>query len=432
MDSEQENLDSHFKRHVAELGDSLKIVANRDVISASGIKLLSAGSPVDSSMYKHILEHKLLPLWDQALSIENPVTPAALVEWAKKISAEQPLFSRMHSNLPESQSLFDVLGEICLNKVLAFKLTVAREKLPDLYNHAVASALICAYLGFKSNFERTRVVHLATAGLFHDLGELHIDPAILNRNHQLNNAEIRHIYAHPLTLYLMLREFPEYPPEIGNAILEHHERLDGSGYPQGITKIGQMSRLLEVTEVAASLYRIWGENGLGHIETTFKLNMHQMDTQAISHLLAVLRPGADAGTKFRQVDIDKLREALRRMSEYFSCWDQKLAPKLEAFKENKAVVFLSAQVNVLKKDLESAGFYYEQIDKFVESLANDSPEAYELQNLTEEFAWRSRDIMHELQRRWPAIEKDADSLAKLLQDWIKQAEKSGLSSWSCA
>ena len=427
MNSDQDNMDPHFKRRVAELGDSLKIVAKQDIVTASGIKLLSAGSSIDSSMYEHILKHKLLPLWDQALSIENPVTPATLIESAKIICAEQALFERMHSALPESQSLYDVLGEICLNTVFAFKLTVAREKLPDLYNHLVAMALTCAYLGYKSNLEHAQVVNLATAGLFHDLGELHIDPAILNRNHQLNNAEIRHIYAHPLTLYLLLKEFPEYPPEIGTAILEHHERLDGSGYPQGISHIGQLSRLLEVAEVAVSLYRIWGESELGHLETTFKLNMHQMDTQAISHLLAVLKPDTDAVNESRQIDIDKLRDALRSMSDYFTSWDKTVAPLLESYRGNKAVSFLTTQIGALKQDLESAGFYYEKIDQFVKSLENDSAEAHELQNLTEEFAWRSRDIMHELQRRWPEIESDADPIARLLRDWLRQAGKSKLS-----
>lgn len=152
----------------------------------------------------------------------------------------------------------------------------------------------------------------------------------------------------------------------------------------------------------------------------FKLNMHQMDAQAISHLLAALKPDADAVSS--PIDIDILRDVLRGMADRFGYWDKTLGPKLEAHRENKAVSFLIDQLAMLRQDLKSAGFSCEQIDQLVKSLESDSPEAHELQNLTQEFAWRSRDIMHELQRRWPAIESDADPAAELLRDWLKRAE----------
>jgi len=63
--------DEHYLRAVTKLGDTRKIVADRDIYSQSGIKLVAAGVHVTSDLYEHLIKHKLLSMLDEALSVEN-------------------------------------------------------------------------------------------------------------------------------------------------------------------------------------------------------------------------------------------------------------------------------------------------------------------------------------------------------------------------
>ncbi|OHX21439.1 HD-GYP domain-containing protein [Chromobacterium sphagni] len=74
---------------------------------------------------------------------------------------------------------------------------------------------------------------VALAALLHDIGELYIDPAYLAAEHTLQPEEWRHVVNHPVLgcqLLLALGEL-EQPRPVALAVLQHHERLDGSGYP---------------------------------------------------------------------------------------------------------------------------------------------------------------------------------------------------------
>src|ERR1035438_1670672 len=70
-------------------------------------------------------------------------------------------------------------------------------------------------------------------GLLHDMGMLHIDPALLDSEVGLTGDRLNPVYVHPLTSSMLIGRFAEYPKEIVRAVVEHHERLDGSGSRSG-------------------------------------------------------------------------------------------------------------------------------------------------------------------------------------------------------
>ena len=83
-------------------------------------------------------------------------------------------------------------------------------------------------LGIRSNLPQAELHALAMASAFHDLGELCIDQSFFAQGHHMTLEERRHLYVHPITGYLMLRDFTELPKGTAEAVLQHHERLDGS------------------------------------------------------------------------------------------------------------------------------------------------------------------------------------------------------------
>lgn len=418
--------DEHYKKHVTDTGETREIVVCRDIYSYGGIKLLSAGARINSAMYERIVNHKLQHKLEESLNIANAVSPATLLEHAKQLFARLPLLVRMQESLKPAQSILKVIEQIPLNEQLAFKLTIAQEKMPALFEHGVESAIFSTFLGFKANLDMTQVVQLAAAGLFHDLGELHIDPTLMDRKRALTADERKHFYVHPLTMYMLLKEFKEYYPAISNAVLEHHERLDGSGYPRGLKQdeLGRLGRILAVAELVSSLYRGGKNTELSRIETTLKLNMrHQLDAVAVSHILEVLNPQGDEEHS-RTVSIEQLRITLQKMADFFADWNARFLPQLDAHSNNEALMFLSINIHMLRHVLEDAGFNSQSVGQLTDVLEEKSAEALEWEGLYQEFVWKMRDMVNELRRRWPALEQPSkDAGNELVRDWMRQAQE---------
>ena len=99
-----------------------------------------------------------------------------------------------------------------------------------------------------------QIAAVRTAGLLHDIGKLIVPVEILSKPSQLTETEFSFIKQHPQVAYEILKtiEFPWPLPEI---VLQHHERLDGSGYPQGLkgSEILVEAKVLTVADVVEAM-----------------------------------------------------------------------------------------------------------------------------------------------------------------------------------
>jgi putative nucleotidyltransferase with HDIG domain len=92
------------------------------------------------------------------------------------------------------------------------------------------------------------------AGLIHDLGKISVPAEILSHPGKLCNEAMSLIKKHPETGYRVLEKV-KFPWPIAQIVLEHHERLDGSGYPQGLSgdQISKAARILAVADVVEAM-----------------------------------------------------------------------------------------------------------------------------------------------------------------------------------
>ena len=100
--------------------------------------------------------------------------------------------------------------------------------------------------------EQIRGIHLA--GVIHDLGKIQVPAEILSKPGRLSPAEFELIKNHPQTGYEVLKDI-KFPWPIAQIVLQHHERLDGSGYPQGLKgdQIMLEARILIVADVVEAM-----------------------------------------------------------------------------------------------------------------------------------------------------------------------------------
>jgi putative nucleotidyltransferase with HDIG domain len=96
---------------------------------------------------------------------------------------------------------------------------------------------------------------LTRGALLHDLGKAKIPLAILNKPGRLDPEELTVMRTHPGIGYELLSEQGGYEPDILDVVRHHHELLDGSGYPDGLSgaQIGDLVRLITICDIYAAL-----------------------------------------------------------------------------------------------------------------------------------------------------------------------------------
>ena len=106
---------------------------------------------------------------------------------------------------------------------------------PYTAGHQQRVARLCDAIGAEMGFSPENCYWLKMAGMIHDIGKISVPAEILCKPSRLSNAEFSIIKEHPETGYNILKEI-EFPHPIAETIRQHHERLDGSGYPKGLTE----------------------------------------------------------------------------------------------------------------------------------------------------------------------------------------------------
>jgi len=104
------------------------------------------------------------------------------------------------------------------------------------------------------NLPHNQIDGIRIAANIHDLGKISIPVEILSKPSQLSDVEFSLIKEHPLSGYNILKDIA-FPWPIARVILEHHERMDGSGYPNGLKgdELLLESRILAVADVVEAM-----------------------------------------------------------------------------------------------------------------------------------------------------------------------------------
>lgn len=102
------------------------------------------------------------------------------------------------------------------------------------YEHSINVSLYAMMLAKWLNLDQEEIKSVVKAGVLHDIGKGKLDKDILNKPGKLTDEEFEHIKQHPVFGYEICKPIIFLSDEIKNAVLMHHEKLDGKGYPLGI------------------------------------------------------------------------------------------------------------------------------------------------------------------------------------------------------
>jgi PAS domain S-box-containing protein len=125
---------------------------------------------------------------------------------------------------------------------------------PYTAGHQTRVSDLAAAIAIEMKLADEQVEGIKMAGIIHDLGKINIPAEILSKPGKLSDLEFQIIKTHPQIGFDLLKEI-EFPWPIAEMILQHHEKIDGSGYPQGL-KVDEIlleARILAVADIVEAM-----------------------------------------------------------------------------------------------------------------------------------------------------------------------------------
>jgi len=156
----------------------------------------------------------------------------------------------------EAETLKSLLSQMktSLHGVVEAFAEAVEIKDPMTSGHQKRVAQLVMAIGRDMGFSLHRLEGLQVMGLLHDIGKIVVPLEILSKPGMISNLESEIIKTHCQAGYELLQGV-EFPWPVQQAILQHHERLDGSGYPAGLTDVDIIleARILGVADVVEAM-----------------------------------------------------------------------------------------------------------------------------------------------------------------------------------
>nr|WP_239587557.1 HD-GYP domain-containing protein [Bacillus pakistanensis] len=122
------------------------------------------------------------------------------------------------------------------NQIHLYNIHLYSNKEEYIYHHSLSVGLISAMIAKKLGYERGNINQIALAGMLADCGMAKVRSSIITKQAALTEEEFNEVKQHTALSYKMVKDIPLLKSDMKLAIFQHHERLDGSGYPSGESK----------------------------------------------------------------------------------------------------------------------------------------------------------------------------------------------------
>ena len=158
--------------------------------------------------------------------------------YGRSLRASQNLIEdiRFRRNI-NLEPMFDCIDLICDfmngNTNVFALLNSVQNKNPYLYSHPVNVTFLAYDIGKWLNLTKAERYQLACAAFLHDIGKAKIADRLLNKSEKLSDVELETVHNHPMAGFKILKELNILENQVLQGVLQHHERVDGSGYPYG-------------------------------------------------------------------------------------------------------------------------------------------------------------------------------------------------------
>lgn len=148
-----------------------------------------------------------------------------------------------------AQLVDDIVDKLLSDDSVTLHLMNGKSEFEDIYFHSLNVSVIAMMIGRAKGYPAETIKEIAFASLFHDIGKIRIPTAIVRKQTPLTEPERNYLKMHTKYGLEISQNIKEFPDSARRVIEQHHELLDGSGYPQGL-KGDEIDELAQVIAVA--------------------------------------------------------------------------------------------------------------------------------------------------------------------------------------
>lgn len=223
------------------------------LVGSGGNKLFISAE--DRSAYQRYLRAN----WTTLIADESTPLPnrlAILSETMRAVLCEEFTSGDTDRIVEASRMLGEGMCELFTGRhVVAYRMIDVLHHDYATFTHSTNVAVYCCLLARELGFSAPELIEIAIGGLLHDIGKLHIDEQILCKPGRLNKAESREIRRHPTAGYCELADRSDVSYGQLMMCYQHHERLNGSGYPVGCrgAEIHAYAKICAIADVFEAL-----------------------------------------------------------------------------------------------------------------------------------------------------------------------------------
>lgn len=265
---------------VASISNKCGISAADAIYSTHDILLIPQGTSISPQVAAAVYGCKLKKPLEVCLRFEDELDSIRLKEYFIAIMQQDDLLSALNEHQDIAKTLKDYIAAYDNFPLLKQKITVMALSMPELFLRTVYCSWFALLIAKELHFSEQACADVFLAALSHDIGMLHLNAFVLEKKEGLSPDDWRHIQEHVLIGAMMLKQMPGMPEDVIKAVYEHHERCDGTGYPEGKVE-SELSYAGKIVGLADSIIAIY-HNRFKHQHLTWRdvIPVIQMNAQA--------------------------------------------------------------------------------------------------------------------------------------------------------
>ena len=149
----------------------------------------------------------------------------------------------------------DLMDAIFRNNAVAIDISALKTSDEYTFKHSVDVATIAMITAKSAGLSKEQIYEIGLAGLLHDVGKTKVPENILNKPGRLEDDEFEIMKKHSLFGYRMIENNPDLSSAVKLAVLQHHEKIDGSGYPMAVKgdQISSYAKILSISDIYDAL-----------------------------------------------------------------------------------------------------------------------------------------------------------------------------------
>ncbi|UGA55149.1 HD-GYP domain-containing protein [Vibrio sp. VB16] len=175
-------------------------------------------------------------------------------EFERSLSQLRSVMSKVR-NRPESAveearlMVDDIVEKLLSDDSVTLHLMNGKNEFEDMYFHSLNVSVLAMMIAKSKGFDSQQIKDIAFGALFHDIGKIKLPTTILRKQTALTVPENNYLKLHPKYGLDIAESAKNFPISTKNIIIQHHETLDGSGYPNGL-KGDAIDELSQVVSLA--------------------------------------------------------------------------------------------------------------------------------------------------------------------------------------